>query len=412
MTDSDFGRVADDGTVYVLLPDGTEHKVGQWAAGDPSAGLAHYRRRYEDLVVEVTLTSKRLKSGAATPEQALAVVTKIRGSLAEPAFVGDIAGLEARLTSLEAAVAERRGVLAEQKKAAREAALARRTEIADEAETMAQSTQWKASGERYRALLDEWKALPRFDKGAEQVQWERFSAARSVFDKRRRQHFAELDATRAEAVTVKRELIRRAEALATSTEWGPTSRAYRDLMAEWKAAPRAGRAEDDKLWTEFRAAQDKFFAARNEADSERSADESKNLAAKLEILAKAEALVPAKDHRAARAELSRLMEQRDATAGLYPATTSRVWNVGCARWRCRCATRRRITGAAPTPPPRIARSARSSRSGHRSPSWRRSSATAEASGDERAIADAQSSLESSRALLGAAEAALAEYSSN
>ena len=411
MTDSDFGRVADDGTVYVLLPDGTEHKVGQWAAGDPSAGLAHYRRRYEDLVVEVTLTSKRLKSGAATPEQALAVVTKIRGSLAEPAFVGDIAGLEARLTSLEAAVAERRGVLAEQKKAARDAALARRTEIADEAETMAQSTQWKASGERYRALLDEWKALPRFDKGAEQVQWERFSAARSVFDKRRRQHFAELDATRAEAVTVKRELIRRAEALATSTEWGPTSRAYRDLMAEWKAAPRAGRAEDDKLWTEFRAAQDKFFAARNEADSERSADESKNLAAKLEILAKAEALVPAKDHRAARAELSRLMEQWDAI-GFVPRNDKQSLErrLRAVEVSLRDAEKDHWRRTDPAAKDRAERTVESFRSSVAK--LEKKLATAEASGDERAIADAQSSLESSRALLGAAEAALAEYSSN
>lgn len=409
MSQTNPGRVADDGTVFVVLPDGTEHKVGQWAAGDPAAGLAYYQRRYDDLVVEVSLTSKRLKSGAASPDQAMAVVTKIRGLLAEPAFVGDIAALQAKLDSLEAAAGERRGVLAEEKKAAREAAGNRRREIADEAGTLADSTQWKTTGQRFRDLLEEWKALPRFDKSAEQEQWERFSAARSQFDKRRRQHFAELDASRAEAVTIKKDLIRRAQALASSTEWGPTSRAYRDLMAEWKAAPRAGRADDDKLWAEFRAAQDAFFQARGEADSERNADETKNLEAKLAILTQAEALVPPRDLRAARAEFGRLMDQwegigfvpRNEKQGLerrLRAVESSLRDAEKDHWR-------RTDPAARDRAERTVESFQSSVT-----KLEKQLATAEAGGDEKKIADARKSLESSRALLAAAEAALAEYS--
>ena len=411
MTESTYGRVADDGTVFVILPDGTEHKVGQWAAGDPAAGLAHYKLRYDDLVVEVSLMSKRLKTAAAAPDQAMAVVTRIRGTLAEPVFVGDIAALQAKLDALEAAAGERRGAIAEEKKAAREATLVRRREIADEAQTLAQSTQWKSTGQRFRDMLDEWKALPRFDKGAEQEQWERFSAARSQFDKHRRQHFAELDATRAEAITIKKDLIRRADALAGSTDWGATSRAYRDLMAEWKAAPRAGRSDDDKLWAEFRAAQDKFFEARGEADSERSADETKNLEAKLAILTKAEALVPAKDYRAARAELSRLMDQWDAI-GFVPrndkqslerrlrAVENSLRDAEKDHWR-------RTDPAARDRAERTVESFQGSVT-----KLEKQLVAAQESGDEKKIADATKSLESSRALLAAAESALAEYSGN
>ena len=408
MTESNSGRVAEDGTVYVTMPDGTEHKVGQWAAGDPAAGLAHYRLRYEDLVVEVSLTSKRLKTGAASPDQALAVVTKIRAALVEPAFVGDITALEAKLTALETAVGERRGVLAEEKKAAREATLARRTEIADEAATLAESTQWKAGGQRYRELLEEWKALPRFDKGAEQTQWERFSAARSHFDKRRRQHFAELDATRGEAVKVKSDLVRRAEALSTSTDWGDTSRAYRDLMAEWKAAPRAGRDEDDKLWAQFRAAQDVFFNARGEADSERTAEETTNLAAKLELLERIEALVPASDHRAARERLSRLMDKweeigfvpRNEKQGLerrLRAVEAKLRDAEKDHWR-------RTDPAARDRAERTVESFQGAVT-----KLEKQLAAAQAAGDEKKIADVTQSLESSRALLAAAEGALADY---
>ncbi len=408
MNETAFGRVADDGTVFVTLPDGAERQVGQWAAGDPAAGLAFYQRKYDDLVVELDLTSKRLKKGAASPDQALAVVAKIRTAAAEPVFVGDLAALEDKCTALAEAAEVRRGTLAEEKKAAREAAGVRRREIADEAVSLADSTQWKTTGQRFRDLLEEWKALPRFDKAAEQEQWERFSSARSQFDKHRRQHFAELDATRAEGAKAKEDLVRRAEALSSSTDWGATSRAYRDLMAEWKAAPRAGRAEDDKLWARFRAAQDVFFSARTAADSVRSEDESRNLAAKVALLEKAEALVPPKDLRGARDELGRLMDQWDAI-GFVPrnekqnlerrlrAVENALRNAERDHWRR-------------TDPAARDRAERTVESFQQSVDrLQKQLDKARTAGDERAIADAESSLASTQALLAAAQGALAEY---
>ena len=65
----------------------------------------------------------------------------------------------------------RRVELSEAKEKARSEALSRRAAIADEAEKLASSQQWKATGQRFRELLDEWKALPRFDKEEEQEQW-------------------------------------------------------------------------------------------------------------------------------------------------------------------------------------------------------------------------------------------------
>lgn len=408
---SDFGRVAEDGTVFVILPDGTERQVGQWAAGDPAAGLAFYQRKYADLVVELDLTSKRLKTGNAAPDDAVHVIEKVRAAIAEPVFVGDIAALEAKCESLAAAAESRRGVIAEEKKAARESTLARRREIADEAESLADSDQWKATGQRFRDLLDDWKSLPRFDKAQEQQQWERFSAARSQFDRRRRQHFAELDASRAEGAKAKEDLVRRAEALSTSTDWGATSRAYRDLMAEWKAAPRAGRDADDKLWARFRAAQDVFFAARTEHDSERSADETKNLAAKLEILTKAEALVPPKDLRAARAELSRLMDQWDSI-GFVPRNEKQGLErrLRAVEHALRDAEKDHWRRTDPAARDRAERTVASFRQ-----SVDKLTAQVQAareSGDEKKIADAEKSLASSQALLDAAQSALDEYATD
>ena len=94
MSENPFGRIADDGTVYAKLPDGGEKAVGQWAAGDPEAGLQYYRRRYLDLIVEADLALKRIKGGQATPEQAVSAAERLRAAVVDPSGIGDLAVLE------------------------------------------------------------------------------------------------------------------------------------------------------------------------------------------------------------------------------------------------------------------------------------------------------------------------------
>ena len=113
--------------------------------------------------------------------------------------------------------------------------------------------QWKSSGARMRALLDEWKQHQRdgarLDRETEGALWQRFSAARNSFDKARRVHFAQLEGTQAEAKAAKQELVKEAEALATSTDWGPTAGAFKRLMDRWRQAGRASRAQTEALMT-------------------------------------------------------------------------------------------------------------------------------------------------------------------
>src|SRR5699024_9113777 len=81
----------------------------------------------------------------------------------------------------------------------------------------------------------------------------------------------------AEAKKIKEELISRAESLQNSSEWGPTTLKYRDLMAEWKKSPRASRKDDDALWARFRGAQDVFFKARDAANAKIDREYEANL---------------------------------------------------------------------------------------------------------------------------------------
>ncbi len=308
---SDWGRIDDDGTVYVRTVDG-ERAIGSWQAGDREAGLAFYERRYDDLATEVQLLEQRLESGAGDPAGTRTHANALKDQLATAAAIGDLAALGARLDAVLAAAEEKAGAAAAAREQARADAVTAKEALVAEAEQIAESaTSWKASGDRLRAIVDEWRQIKGVDRKTDDTLWKRFAAARDAFGRRRGQHFAQLDAERSTVKEAKERLIARAEELSTSSDWRETTSAMRDLMAEWKAAGRAGRDAEDALWARFRAAQDAFFARRAETNAQRDAEQVANQQQKEAVIARAEALDIA-DPKAAQGLLRDLQEQYDA----------------------------------------------------------------------------------------------------
>lgn len=306
---ADFGRVDPDGTVYVRTADG-ERAVGQIPDVSADEALAFYVRRFEALEVEVALLEARIGSGALSPDEAKHSVNLVKTSVASANAVGDLAALAARLEALAPAIAEQ----SEARKAerAKQLEITRQTKekMVAEAETLAEGNDWRGGVNRFRALLDEWKALPRIDRATDDALWHRFSAARTTYTRRRKVQFAEQSAKRDQAKAAKEQIIAEAHDLANSTEWGPTAGAFRELMARWKAAGAAPRDVDDALWAEFRGIQDGFFNTRASVLSEQDAEFKTNLEAKEALLAEAEAtLLPVTDLAAGRAGFRSFLEK-------------------------------------------------------------------------------------------------------
>jgi hypothetical protein len=339
-----FGRVDAEGTVFVKTAEG-ERVVGSWQAGPPEEGLAHFARRFADLVTEVDLIEARLNSGAADANHSLSSVKRLRTSLAEAHVVGDLDGLAARLDKLAVVAEEKAGAARAAREAARAEALARKTALVEEAEKLAaESTGWKTAGDRLKEILDEWKTIRGIDKKADGELWKRFAAARDGFTRRRGAHFASLDAQRKQAQGAKEELVVEAESLADSTEWAATAARLKELMAQWKAAPRASKEAEQRLWERFRAAQDSFFSRRSEVFSARDAEQKGNLERKQQLIAQAEALDVDADPRAAQAAMRDIQAQwhdagrvpREAAAGLdrrLRAIEERVRQAMDSAWR-------------------------------------------------------------------------------
>ena len=284
---SSFGRVDADGTVYVREGD-TERSVGQIPDSTPHEAMAFYVRRFENLAAEVGLLESRVAAQAMSPEEARTAITTARANVAGANAVGDLAALTRRLDALlevlPAQIEARKALRAEQNSAT----VAAKEAMVEEAEKLAEGDDWRGGGDRFRVLLDEWKARPRVDRTTDNELWHRFSSARTQYTRRRKAHFAELNQRRDGSKELKEAIIAEAEPLAASTDWGATSAAFRDLMQRWKAAGSARRAEDDALWARFRAIQDAFFEARTLAQSAVDGEQAENLAAKQALVEQVE----------------------------------------------------------------------------------------------------------------------------
>ncbi|MFJ1609062.1 DUF349 domain-containing protein [Streptomyces sp. NPDC088253] len=311
MSSDPWGRVDETGTVYVRTADG-EQVVGSWQAGSPDEALAYFERKYEGLVVEIGLLERRVKTTDLSAKDAQIAIDHIREQVDAHHAVGDLESLKKRLDKLVETVDARREERKVQRAKQSDEARHSKEALVVEAEELAQSDQWRAAGERLRSLVDTWKGLPRLDRKSDDELWHRFSHARSAFSKRRKAHFASLDAQREDARKTKEKLVAEAESLSASTDWGPTAARYRELMADWKAAGRAQREHEDDLWNRFRGAQDVFFAARSSVFAERDAEQTENLKLKEELAEEAEKLVPVQDLKAARAAFRSINERWEA----------------------------------------------------------------------------------------------------
>jgi len=312
-----WGRVADDGTVYVRTADG-ERVIGSWQAGSPDEALAFFKRKFDSLETEISLLEQRMSSTDLAPGQAKATITRLTAAVSDANAIGDLDNLKVRLTALTGTIEQRREEHKAAREQARNAAHEVKERIVAEAERLAvEATHWKASGERMRQLLEEWKTAPRGDRAAEAALWKRLSTARNAFAKRRKAYFANLEEERDGIRTRKEELVTKAEELTVSTDWAATATAYRELMRSWKQAGRADRATEDELWNRFKAAQDAFFKARSEVLDAKDRELREHVVVKEQLLAEAEKLIPATDARAARAQLRGILERWER-AGAVP----------------------------------------------------------------------------------------------
>lgn len=163
---------------------------------------------------------------------------------------------------------ERKRIHFEQIQAEQEANYALKLALVEQAEEMKESTDWNKTSQAYAALMDEWKKIGRVPAERSDELWDRLNAAKDHFFNGKRQHFETVRVSQEDNYAQKLALLKRAEALKTSSQWRETTAEMNELLDEWKKIGPVPREHINTLWEQFIAAR-KFFFDRKDADREK-----------------------------------------------------------------------------------------------------------------------------------------------
>ncbi len=159
---------------------------------------------------------------------------------------------------------------------AQKEAAAAKTQLCDEVEALQNSTDWRATSDKIKAMQAQWKTLPHCGNQEREL-FQRFHAAADAFFQARSVFYRELESKYAAAVKERESLISEAQNL-------QDVRAAKALREKYKAGQHAGR-EEIRLQKLFDEAMEKFFSRRQEEFAKRDAESASLIAELKEITA-------------------------------------------------------------------------------------------------------------------------------
>jgi hypothetical protein len=175
----------------------------------------------------------------------------------------------------------------------------------------------------------EYRLAPRDEA---QALRDRYQAARGQLRARLDAFFAEKAQREAENLKRKEALCERAEALADSTDWLAAAEELKALQSRWKEVGPAPHKRSEAVWKRFRTACDRFFTRRNEDLAKKKEEWSANLARKLALCERAEALSGSSEWDATAAELRKLQAEWKSIGPVRRKKSEEVWQ----RFRAAC----------------------------------------------------------------------------
>jgi hypothetical protein len=129
----------------------------------------------------------------------------------------------------------------------RETVRTRKEKLVEEAESLADSTDWSATSSTYRDLMRQWKEAGRAGRDDEAELWKRFRDAQDKFFAARSEVFAAKETELRAHASVKEQLVAEAQALLPVTDWRAARSALRGIQERWEQAGSVPRETRDQL---------------------------------------------------------------------------------------------------------------------------------------------------------------------
>ena len=204
--------------------------------------------------------------------------------------------------------------------------------LIDRIEKLKQSNDLPKVAKELRQIHEDWKKAGAATPDKAQELWHRYKAIRDEIKARCDAFFEKQSQERVENQKLKEALCVQVESLKESQDWNRTADAIKEIQLQWKKIGPVPQETGDALWKRFRAACDFFFDRRKQGFDHLKSERDSNLAAKVRLCERAEAIQDATDWAQVANELKRLQSEWREVGAVPRKKSDEVWK----RFRTAC----------------------------------------------------------------------------
>lgn len=137
--------------------------------------------------------------------------------------------------------------------------LRRKTELAEKAEKLAESDDFRKTTEEILALQKEWKTIGSVPKKVSDAIWKRFTAACDLFFDRKKKAHSSIRTQEQENLAAKKQIIETLRGITDETPRQEGARILREAMGAWGKTGHVPFREKDKIYAQYRELVDTLY---------------------------------------------------------------------------------------------------------------------------------------------------------
>ena len=203
-------------------------------------------------------------------------------------------------------------------------------QLCEEAEALDEETDIVAAFRKLQELHNNWREIGPVAKELREELWARFKAASSAINKKYQTFFEDRKSKEKENADAKTSLCEKIEQISTDdlktyAQWDEVTKQIIALQEDWRKLGYASRKANAALFARFRKSCDDFFAKKAEFYKNMKEELSSNLAKKIDLCERAEALMDSTDWKEATDKFVEMQKEWKTIGPVVKKYSDNVW---------------------------------------------------------------------------------------
>lgn len=202
--------------------------------------------------------------------------------------------------------------------------------LCEKAEELIVETSITKAFKTLQNLRNQWREIGPVPTEHNEETWQRFNAAASQIDERRREYYEQRKEEMDQNMLAKQALIEKAEELTQETPqstkaWNDTSSALDELLKLWRSIGPVPREQNEEIWSHFKGILDKHYAEKKQHFEQLRDEQSENYHRKIDLCLRAEAIAKREDWKKATEEILALQAEWKTIGPASRKVNDKVW---------------------------------------------------------------------------------------